>query len=406
MRTIEHLLLRGWLRLGAPRLVSHPDAPLDELLPDALARLAPAYGGENVLAEALSGALRRSATAALAEADVYTDPMALFHAQEAILSENALFDALLASTDVVDFRRALSMTLNSIEAITGMGEPLVPATLRVFGREVREVLPRDGPVAFEPIIALLTDWIPRLSPDARTSAERDLGSAHSMLGHRDKARELFEEAGDQARVLLEESDTALEARQWELGSILAGLCVEAAELTHDHALAAATQRRRSSAAERQGDYRSAEHYLRLSRQAALRARDIRAETVALEELSRLAADQSHLDAAIALRGLVWRQQRAQKNASGQGRALRLAGRLLAEGGSPGPGLIMLLEALDLAEVHDPHSAHGLKQYIVGFQYTLNDREFTRIEPLFELPREPQIWQAFAAARCRVPDILG
>ncbi len=406
MRAIEHLILRGWLRLGAPRLVNHPEAPLDDILPDALARLAPAYGSEAVLADALSGALRRAATIALAEANVYSDPMALFHAQEALLAANVPFSELVSSTTSVDLRRALAMTLNTVEAITGMGEPLVDGTLRVFGREVREVLPRDGPLAYEPVIALLTDWIPRLTPDARSAAERDQGSAHSMLGHRDQARRLFEEAGDQARVLLEEADGALESRQWELGGILAGLCAEAAELTHDHALAAAAWRRRSNAAEQQGDYRSAEVHLRSSHQAARRARDSRAEAVALEELSRLAADQHRLDDSVALLGLVWRLQRAEKNAAGQGRALRLAGRLLAEGGSPGPGLVMLLEALELAEVHDPHVAHGLKQYIVGFQYTLNDREFAAIEPLFERPREPQIWQAFAAARCRAPDILG
>lgn len=406
MRAIEHLILRGWLRLGAPRLVNHPDAPLDALLPDALARLAPAYGSEDVLADALSSALRRAATTALAESDAYTEPMALFQAQETLLAASASFDALLRSPDSVDLHRALSMALNSVEAITGMGDPLVPATLRVFGREVREVLPRDGALAFDPIIALLTDWLPKLSDAARQAAERDLGSAHSMLGHRDQARRIFEEAGDQARVLLEEADEALEASQWELGGILAGLCAEAAEMTHDHALAAAAQRRRSSAAELQGDYRSAEHYMRGSHKAARRARDVRAAAVALEELSRLAADQNQLDAAVALLGQVWRLQRAEKNAAGQGRALRLAGRLLAEGGRPGPGLVMLLEALELAEVHDPHVAHGLKQYIVGFQYTLNNQEFAKIEPLFELPREPQIWQAFAAARCRAPDILG
>ena len=365
----------------------------------------PAYGGESVLADALSGALRRSASVALAEAEVYAEPMALFHAQEALMASAEPFSALLKSPEPVDLRRALSMALNSVEAITGMGEPLVDGTLRIFSREVREVLPRDGPLAYEPVIALLTDWLPRLSAGARAAAERDLGSAHSMLGHRDQARQLFEEAGDQARVLLEESDEALEAGQWELGGILAGLCAEAAELTHDHALAAAAQRRRSSAAEQRGDYRSAEHYMRQSRTAARSARDTRAEAVALEELSRLAADQSRLDAAVALLGLVWRLQRAEKNPAGQGRALRLAGRLLAEGGSPGPGLVMLLEALELAEVHDPHVAHGLKQYIVGFQYTLNDREFASIEPLFEQPREPQIWRAFAAARCRAPEIL-
>lgn len=406
MRAIEQLILRGWLRLGAPRLCSHPEAPLGELTPDALARLTPAYGGEGVLADALGGALRRAATIALAEANVYPDPMALFHAQEALLAASEPFDAMLASSEPVDLRRALSMALSSVEAITGMGDPLVDGTLRVFSREVREVLPRDGPLALEPIIALLSDWIPRLPPAARAAAERDQGSAYSMLGHRDQARRLFEEAGDQARVLLEEADGALEDRQWELGGILAGLCAEAAELSHDHALAAAAWRRRSSAAEHQGDYRSAEVYLRSSHQSARRARDTRAEAVALEELSRLAADQHRLDDAVALLGLVWRLQRAEKNAAGQGRALRLAGRLLAEGGSPGPGLVMLLEALELAEVHDPHVAHGLKQYIVGFQYTLNDQEFSRIEPLFELPREPQIWQAFAAARCRAPDILG
>ncbi|MFT5684683.1 MAG: tetratricopeptide (TPR) repeat protein [Myxococcota bacterium] len=406
MRAIEHLILRGWLRLGAPRLVSHPDAPLDELLPDALSRLAPAYGGEAVLSDALSGALRRAAAVALAETNAYSDPMALFHAQEALLAASEPFNALVAGTEPVNLKRALSMTLNSVEAITGMGDPLVDDTLRVFGREVREVLPRDGPLAYEPVIALLIDWIPRLPPAIRSAAERDQGSAHSMLGHRDQARQLFEEAGDQARVLLEEADGALEERQWELGGILAGLCAEAAEMTHDHALAAAAWRRRSSAAEQQGDYRSAEVYLRSSYQAAKRARDIRAETVALEELSRLAADQQRLDDAVALLGLVWRLQRAEKNAAGQGRALRLAGRLLAESGSPGPGLVMLLEALELAEVYDPHSAHGLKQYIVGFQYTLNDQEFASIEPLFELPREPQIWQTFAAARCRAPDVVG
>jgi hypothetical protein len=227
MRAIEQLILRGWLRLGAPRLCSHPEAPLGELTPDALARLTPAYGGEGVLADALGGALRRAATIALAEANVYPDPMALFHAQEALLAASEPFDAMLASSEPVDLRRALSMALNSVEAITGMGDPLVDGTLRVFSREVREVLPRDGPLALEPIIALLSDWIPRLPPAARAAAERDQGSAYSMLGHRDQARRLFEEAGDQARVLLEEADGALEDRQWELGGILAGLCARA-----------------------------------------------------------------------------------------------------------------------------------------------------------------------------------
>ena len=140
MRAIEHLILRGWLRLGAPRLVSHPEAPLDDLLPDALARLAPAYGSEEVLADALSGALRRAATVALAESDAYAEPMALFQAQETLLAASAPFDALLRSADSVDLHRALSMALNSVEVITGMGDPLVPATcvgiIRVCAKEI------------------------------------------------------------------------------------------------------------------------------------------------------------------------------------------------------------------------------------------------------------------------------
>jgi hypothetical protein len=140
--------------------------------------------------------------------------------------------------------------------------------------------------------------------------------------------------------------------------------------------------------------------MRRSLLVARDARDWRAAAAAQEELSRLAVDQGDRDSAVSWLGQVWRLQRRHNDAAGEERALRLAGRLLTEGGSAGTGLVMLLAALELAEARDPHTAHGIRQYIVGFQYTLSDAEFRRLEPLFEQPREPIISAAFKAASQR------
>jgi tetratricopeptide (TPR) repeat protein len=398
MRTLEALVLRCWLRPLTPRLIHHPDAPLAALAADAVSRLSPRYGGEAVLSAAMAAAVRRAAARSLPDLRLYTDPKDLLAATEALRDQEGPFLALMDAPPPLE--RALQMALDSVEVITGLGGPLVPHTLRWLPLESREVLPLIGPEGLEAVRELLEAWLPRLTPGAREAAERDLGSALSLLGRREDARARFEAVGDTARVLLEECDAALEAGQWPLASALATLCVRAAEETEQPVLAAAALRRQSSAAERQGDYPSASHHMRGSLSVARRSADHRAAAAALEELSRLAADQGHRDEAVSLLGEVWMLQRREDLAAGEERALRLAGRLLAESGEVGPGLVMLLAALDLAEARDPHTAHGIKQYIVGFQYTLTDAEFSKVEPFFSEEREPIIIAAFAAAAAR------
>lgn len=395
MRTLDALVLRCWLQPLAPRLLHHPAAPRAALAADATQRLAPRYGGESVLAAAMAAAVRRAAARGLPELGLYADPRDLLAAAEALKDAEAPFLDAMASDEPLE--RALRMAIDSVEAITGLGPLLVPPALRWLPLESREVLPLIGAEGLEAAAEVLRAWLPRLPDGARQDAERDLGSALSLLGRREDARAHFEAVGDTARVLLEECDAALEAQRWPLASALAALCVQAAEETEQPALASAALRRQSSAAEQQGDHGSARHHMRRSLSVARKARDHRAEVAALEELSRLSADQGLRDEAVALLGQIWQLQRHHSEAAGEERALRLAGRLLAEGGEPGAGLVMLLAALELAEVRDPHTAHGIKQYIVGFQYTLSDAEFARIEPVLDAPREPTIARAFAEA---------
>lgn len=398
MNTLEALVLRSWLGPLAPRLTHHASAPLPQLAVAAVTVLAPRYGGRAVLVGSMAAAVRRSAARGLPDLGLYANPEDLLAAVEALRTVEAPF--LLAMEAPLPLERALQMAIDSVGRITGLGALLVPHTLRWLPLESREVLPLIGPEGLRLAAALLEDWLPRLSSAARAEASRDLGSLMSLLGHREDARTHFEAAGDTARVLLEECDEALEAQAWPLAAALATLCARAAEEMAQPALAAAAMRRQSSAAERQGDYDSASHHMRRSLGVASDAKDWRAVAAAQEELSRLAADQGDRDSAVSWLGQVWRLQQRQKNAAGEERALRLAGRLLAEGGSAGPGLVMLLAALDLAEVRDPHTAHGIRQYIVGFQYTLSDAEFQRLEPMFDQPREPVITAAFQEASRR------
>ncbi len=66
---------------------------------------------------------------------------------------------------------------------------------------------------------------------------------------------------------------------------------------------------------------------------------------------------------------------------------------------------MLMQARSIAGAMDPHVEHPLDHYITGFEATLTDEEFARIERALADPWERQIDVAFAAAKCRAPDAL-
>lgn len=401
--TLDGLVLRCWLRPLAPHLVHHPDTPIASMAADTVETLIPRYGDQEVLSTAMAAAVRRAAARGLPELRLYTDPRDLLAAVEAVQQADAVF--VRAMTEPGPMERALAMAIDSVEVVTGLGSLLVPHTLRWLSLEAREVLPMVGVDGLEIAAELLEKWMPTLPETVQSAASRDLGSLLSLLGRRDDAREQFASVGDTARVLLEECDEALEDGAWPLASALASLCARAATETEQPILAAAARRRQSSSAERQGDHVSAVHHMRASLGISRSAQDPRAEAAALEELSRLAADQGNRDEAVAWLGQVWSLQRREGVSAGEERALRLAGRLLTEGGEPGPGLVMLLAALDLAEERDPHTAHGIRQYIVGFQYTLTDAEFTQLEPMFAAAREPIISAAFHTAAERARGIV-
>jgi hypothetical protein len=113
-----------------------------------------------------------------------------------------------------------------------------------------------------------------------------------------------------------------------------------------------------------------------------------------------------VDDAVTLLGAVRKLSRERRDAAREGRALRLAGRLMCENGHPVEGMVMLFQARALAEAADPHVEHPLEHYMAGFQATLDERELSAIEGALGQDWEHQINVAFAAARCRAPDALG
>ncbi|MFN7143775.1 MAG: hypothetical protein ACK4YP_08380, partial [Myxococcota bacterium] len=124
----------------------------------------------------------------------------------------------------------------------------------------------------------------------------------------------------------------------------------------------------------------------------------------LEELSRAFAEDGRLGPAVAALGEVARLARGAVDAAGEARALQLAGRLLCEApagqDAPGPGLVMLLFAADIAASVDPVVADLVRRYITGFQYTIGERKFAGIEPLLDEDRETVVERTFDEYRHR------
>ena len=408
MTGLEALVIRGWLRLVAPLLTADARAPIDTLATDAVAILSPNYGGQKPLAGALSNALRRATgTGILNAAAALPEGFNAAAAAGACVKAEDTFKRIVGdSVPGGDFPGRLSAMLDGLAPLRGHGAAIAPEVLEAFDYQVMEVLPREGPYGLKPAVTLLERFIAD-GPDAALAklAHRDLGSALSLLGHPSRAREHFLKSGDAIRARLEAAEEALVASDFAGALARTDEALAMAREAGDGRYAGASLRRKAMIVGASGDVAAAEALLVDAAQTFQAASDGRGEAEALEALAHSAADRNLVDRSVTLLGAVRRLQRERRFAAGEGRALRLAGRLLCENGRPVEGMVMLFQARAIAEASDPHVEHPLEHYISGFQETLNAQEFSRVEKALEGNWELQINVAFAAARCRAPDAL-
>ncbi len=402
MTGLEALVLRGWLRAVAPRLTDHPRAPLGELAAEAVAALAPNYGGRDRLASALANTLRRSAsTGAL---NLAGDAEANARLAGACMEAEGHFQRLVAGK-VTDLEGALAALLARLPGADARAQELAAEALEAFEAQVLEVLPREGPYGLKPAVALLAARAASLPPELARLAHRDRGTALSLLGRHSEARRAFLDSGDTLRAMLEASDEALAAGDRAGAQARIEETLATARTAGDGRTEGAALRKLAMLVGGQGDVPAAEGLLREAALAFRAAGDGRGEAESVEALSHSAADRGQIDRAVTLLGAVRRLHRERAFAPGEGRALRLAGRLLCENGRPVEGMVMLFQARTIAEAADPHIEHPLEHYITGFEETLSAEEFSRVEQALAQDWERQINVAFAAARCRAPDAL-
>ena len=409
MTGLEALVARGWLRAIAPLLIADPRAPRDALAADAVEILSPNYAGRAQLAGALANALRRAASTGVfnAAAQLPENVNAATAAGACVKAEAAfrgLVDGPLG--EGVDLTQRVAELLNTLPALRGQGAAVASEVMEAFDHQVMEVLPREGPYGLKPAVSLLEAFIAQDHPaDLTKLAHRDLGSALSLLGQPTRAREHFLKSGDAIRARLEAAEEAMGVNDTEAALARTDEALSMARAAGDGRYAGAALRRKAMLIGASGDVATAEALLFDAARTFQAASDGRGEAEALEALSHSAADQNLVDRAVTLLGAVRKLQRDRVFAAGEGRALRLAGRLLCENGRPVEGMVMLFQARVIAGASDPHVEHPLEHYISGFQETLNAEEFSRVEKALEGDWEMQINVAFAAARCRAPDTL-
>lgn len=393
MTVRDDLVLVGWLAALAPGAAATPGggARATEVLRGVFRE-----GAQ--LDVALANGLRRAAATAVLQIPERIDPI---DAQRAVLADRAGFAALLDREEPALV--AVAARLDALAPTRGSGARLAPLVLDAFRVQSRDLFPREDMGGIALAVQVVEALVGEADPHRRLALERELAGLHTRRGAPGDAAALTG-PGEGATALLE-ADTL--AGRGDVEAARARL-VEARrrfEAAGDLGGVGAVLRREAALVPPEERVETLRHAIVLARRAA----DATGEAEGLEELSRAFAETGRMGAAVAALGEVARLARLAVDAAGEARALQLAGRLLCEAPAgtdePGPGLVLLLHAGDIAASVDPVVADLVRRYVTGFQYTLDDRRFAEIEPLLDQDREEVVRMTFARHRTAHPEAL-
>ncbi len=386
MSVRDDLVLIGWLADLAPEVAGLPGAGAR-----ATKAVRGAFRAAAQLDEALANCLRRAAATAVLQLPERVDPV---EGQRALLADRAGFAALLDRDEPAVV--AVAARLDAIGPTRGSGPRLAPLVLEAFRVQARDLFPREDMGGTRYALDVLEALREDADPHRRLVIERALAALHARRGEAGPAAALGG-PGDGAAALVE-ADSAAGRGDLDAARARLGVARQRFQAAGDLAGVAAVLRREAALVEPEARPPTLREAVALARQGG----DPAGEAEGLEELSRAFAEAGRLGPAVAALGEVARLARAAVDASGEARALQLAGRLLCEAPAgqdePGRGLVMLLHAADIAGSVDPVVADLVRRYVTGFQYTLDDVRFARIEPLLDRDREEVVEEAFADYR--------
>jgi hypothetical protein len=322
-------------------------------------------------------------------------------AQRAVLADRVGFAALLDRAEPALV--AIAARLDALGPTRGNGARLAPWVLDAFRTQSRDLFPREDMGGIALAVGVIEALAARADAHRRLALERELARLLARDGAPEAAVALSG-AGEGATALVQADALAGRGALEAAGERLAE-ARRRFEAAGDLAGVAAVLRREAALVAPDARVETLRRAVRLARQAA----DLTGEAEGLEELSRAYAESGRSGAAVAVLGEVARAARAGVDAAAEARALQLAGRLLCEAPAgedePGPGLVLLLRAGDLAASVDPVVADLVRRYVTGFQYTLDDRRFAEIEPLLDEDRDEVVRMTFARYRSRHPEAL-
>jgi hypothetical protein len=384
MNVRDDLALVGWFAGLAPDAAQLPGAG-----PLATRALQALYRDPADLDVGLSNCLRRCvATVAVQAVDRREAPVV----QRRVMARKDAFAALLTREEPLIV--AIAAGIDAVEGLSGRGFQLAPVVLDTFRVQARELYPREeyggARAAIEVLEALL------VGSDAATKhvLQRELASLHGRAGEYEKAAEL--RGVEDGFTALDSADHAAGRDDMEAASVHLSRAQKMFERSGSLAGMAAVRRRRAALVDPEERVPVLKEAIRMSKDAG---DDLRGIVEGLEELSRAWSESGKVGPAVAALGEIARIQRSVGDAAGEARALQLAGRLLCESSGaeqePGPGLVMLLWAADIGGTVDPVLADLTHRYVQGFQYTLSDREWASIEPLFDKNRAAIVDATFA-----------
>ncbi len=340
----------------------------------------------------LANCLRRCVATAVLQS-VRLDRAA--EAQQAVMARKEGFLALLEREEPLI--SALATEIDAVAPLSGLGAKMAQGVLELFRVQARELFPREEQGGAAAAIRVLEALRASADAHARLLIEAELASLHQRTGDHERASEI--RGNEDGFTWLDRADHQAGHGEMDAARASLGRARQNFERAGLVAGIAAVKRREAALIEPAERVPLLREAVSLSRRAT---GDLRGEVEGLEELSRAYAESGRVGPAVAALGEIARLQRQAADAVGEARALQLAGRLLCEGDAtlqdPGIGLVMLLWAADIGGSVDPVLADLTHRYVQGFQYTLSDRQWAEIEPLFEQNREAIVDVAFARYR--------
>lgn len=387
MHVRDDLSLVGWLAALAPESAQLPGAG-----PLATSALLSMYRDPADLDAGLSNCLRRSVATALLH---HVQPSLVPALHRRVMGQKALFLALLEREEPAIV--AIAATIDQIDGLAGKGAEIAPSVLDAFRVQARELFPREEHGGALAAVGVLEALLAQTADRQRLGIETELASLHGRAGEYGRAAAL--RGAEDGISAMDAADHAAGAGDMDAAVSHLSRAQRYFERNGSLAGMAAVRRRRAALLPPEERVESLKEAIRLSRDAP---DDLRGAVEGLEELSRAWSESGRVGPAVAALGEIQRIQRMAADAVGEARALQLAGRLLCEASSaeqePGAGLVMLLLGADIGGTVDPVLSDLTLRYVQGFQYTLSDAEWAKIEPMFDGDRAATVDETFARYR--------